>query len=250
MRDFQGQTRSFLKRLSPRLRSRIQTEGRRQLYHPRDPIIEQGEAPRSLFLIESGRVEITTTSEVTERRSIALVGQGEVVGDIAVLDGGPRTASVIAQTMVAGIHVDGSLLEDLMAREPEFLLVLAQEVCAKLRDTIELYEATTARSCDVRLARSVIRLCRSWGWRETEAGKVLNGQFTQTDLAKLSGLSRETVNRVMRQWREDGIVGFRAGEITVLKAPSLAGVAGAPVSVLEPQEPTGEPARKPEGAGV
>lgn len=169
-------------------------------------IFLKGEPGDTMILIESGRVEISLTSIQGRRSVLNHMGPGEVLGEIALLDRGERSADAIAATDVTGRAIQRRDVLTFLASEPESAMHLISELCAKIRNASEMFAVQSETRAPARLARCLLRLGDKWGSRDADGRVRIAGSFSQSDLGAFSGLARENVNRHLRTWMSSGIV--------------------------------------------
>ena len=100
-------------------------------------IVREGEAGRSLFLIENGTVEVHTTDPAGRRVVLAELGPGDFFGEVAVLTGRPRTATILAKEPVTVIEITREDLERVVRDHPEVKTVLERFYQQRAHATVE-----------------------------------------------------------------------------------------------------------------
>ena len=179
----------------------------RRRQYPRGAVIfSQGDLGNVAFIVRSGRVEIVVES--ADGRDLVLyeVGPGDHFGEMALLEGQPRSASAIctAQSELLAINRDDLLRE--LERHPSIMLRMLQAMSRRLRLTDRRLEALAFHDAAIRLAETL--------WRVSQAeGSLRVAHIHQDDLAARVGVSRQTVNRVLGEWRRRGLVSVARGEI-------------------------------------
>ncbi len=206
-------------------RARLMEKARPVHYPPGALIFGRSDPGETLLFIETGRVEISVTSLSGRRSVLNHMGPGEALGEIAMLDGGLRSADASAATDVTGrlLH-RGDVLAFLRDR-PDAMLGLVQELCAKVRNASEMFSAQSQTDASARLARCLLRLSEKWGEADATGATRIGASFSQSDLGDFAGLSRENVNRRLRQWAEDGMISICDEGLTLLDKDGLAEIA-------------------------
>lgn len=209
---------SLLASLSEPARQRLLTLGTRCEYiSPGRVLIREGDDTTGVFLLLNGIVKAIAATDTGDALLAIRVG-GDMVGELAALDGRPRLATVMtAGPVVARVARRAEFL-GLLSRDPELARTVAGSVADKLRT------ATSRRidfaTCDVltRLARVLLELAERYG-EQTAAGRSTGCPLTQTELASLIGASEPTVQRALRQFKADGIVstGYRETAIADMR---------------------------------
>jgi CRP/FNR family transcriptional regulator, cyclic AMP receptor protein len=182
-------------------------------------ICTKGEPGSSLFVICRGTVRITAPSVDGHDAMFRLLGKGDIFGEIALLDGRTRTADVVAATDCELFVVERRDFLPLMREEPDIALRMIEILCAKLRQTTEQAESLMFLSLPGRLAKALLR------HSEDVRNGVRKAAVTQKDLGSLIGMSRESTNRQLRMWEEQGWVRLERGGIVILSPEALERIA-------------------------
>ena len=185
-------------------------------YAGRKQIFAMGANDQTMLLIETGRVQISLLSSDGRRSIIAQLGPGDVVGEMAALDGAPRSAFATAAGHVTGRLLTRAQILDFLRARPEAAILVIQTLCQRLRNTNDQIAGLAMTDGPTRLARVFSRLFDEWGTTQDDGGVVLDGAFTQSELGDMAGLTRETVNRLIRSWDAQGIL-ERAPDRLVLR---------------------------------
>ena len=189
-------------------------------------LCRQGEAGDALFGLISGQLRISASSEDGQEMHLNVIGPGEVIGEIALLDGGERTATVTAvrESNVFVLPRDAFLrLVRTEGRLAEHLLNL---LCARVRWTSDIVEDIVFRSVPMRLARRVAILARLHG--ESQDGGTLL-RLSQADLAQFLNVSRQVVNINLQSWQRHGVVEVGRGRVLVKDFDALERLAAEPL---------------------
>ncbi|MFW2541473.1 Crp/Fnr family transcriptional regulator [Primorskyibacter sp. 2E107] len=181
-------------------------------------ICAEGEEDHSMLLIETGRVEISLTSMDGRRSILAQLGPGDVVGEMAALDGRPRSADAEAAGHVTGLLLTRAQVQTFLHERPEAALLVIQTLCERLRKTNARLATQVLTDGPTRLARLLSQLFRDWGTMQPDGRVRLTESFSQSDFGDMTGLTRETVNRNIRSWESRGIL-HREGQSLVLTDP-------------------------------
>ena len=212
----------LLSSLSDDDRHTLLSHARRTSFQPGQMIFGRSDPGDTLLLIEDGRVEISITSLSGRKSVLNHMGPGEALGEIALLDGGARSADATAATVVTGLVLHRRDVLAFLHDRPHALFALVAELCVKVRNASEMFATQAQTEAQSRLARALIRLAERWG-EDTPDGALLPAErFSQTDLGEFSGISRENVNRRLRAWADEGLIGMGPKGIT-LKDPAALG---------------------------
>lgn len=185
-------------------------------YEAGQVIFERDEPGNYIYGIIAGSVRISTQSE--EGRDLALntMGAGDIGGEIAVLDGGVRTATGTAwsSTTVFVIHRDQ--LRELMLKRPEIALHMIEVLCERVRQTSQQVENAAFLSLPQRLARQ-LRVMVEDAAHGAQAGmsSPCRLDISQSELASFLNASRQGVNICLQGWQKEGYVSIGRGYVVV-----------------------------------
>jgi CRP-like cAMP-binding protein len=185
----------------------------------RDAVIfSQSDPGDALYGVVTGRVRISASSPEGREVFLNIMEPGDTFGEIALLDGRPRTAAASAMAPSDLLIVTRSDFLKLLAREPELIEHLLQLLCARLRWVSGIAEESALLPVPGRLARRLLSLARLHG-RETGAGIEL--KVSQEEMARFLGLSRQIVNQYLQVWKAQRWVDLGRGSILIRNAGAL-----------------------------
>ncbi len=168
-------------------------------------LFSRGEPGDQLLLIREGRVRLAVTTDEGRELSVRHVVSGELLGEIAVLDGGSRSADATALTPVVVLALRRTQLTQLIAQHPEIASGAIALLCARLRATTDQLENIALHSIEVRLARYLLVALN--GQRAAPGKRVpLVTEMSQTELAQLLGASRPKLNVALGALEEAGAI--------------------------------------------
>jgi CRP-like cAMP-binding protein len=168
-------------------------------------LFARGDAGDRLYVVEQGRVRLAIATEEGRELSVRHAVPGDLLGEIAVLDGSSRSAEAVAITPVVAHALGRSALLQLIARHPPIALGVIGLLCRRLRETTEQLKGIALFSVEVRLARFLLT---SLGGRRAAPGKrvPLDLTISQSELAQLLGASRPKVNGALGALEKSGAV--------------------------------------------
>jgi CRP-like cAMP-binding protein len=173
----------------------------------------------------SGRVRISATSSEGREITLNMIDAGEVFGEIALLDGKPRSGDATAIEDSKLLMVERRHFLNYLASNNQLALRVIEVLCERLRDTSETLGNFAMLDLPGRLARKLMSLASEYG--NPRNGRThLEIRLSDTDLARFVGCTRETVNKQMRAWEDAGVVEREGGWIAVCKPSTLRRVAG------------------------
>jgi CRP/FNR family cyclic AMP-dependent transcriptional regulator len=167
---------------------------RPETYEPGQVIFSRAEPGSGLYLVTSGRVRLSVTSADGRELTFRFAEAGDVMGEIAALDQGPRTADAVAVTRVGAHMLSVGALTRLTEEHPAMLRTALQFVCSRLRDTTNQLEEIALYPIERRVARFLVSALQL-GRHDLSAPDVaIDLGMSQTELALLLGASRPKVN--------------------------------------------------------
>ncbi len=189
--------------------------------YPRNAqIFSKSEPGDSLMIVLEGVIKIWTVSMDGRESVLAFLGNGDLLGEIAALDGGPRTANATSMEPVEAFLWRRGAFMEVLRDYPDFALRVVTLLCTRLRQTNVMIEATVQLPMAARVARALVGLLRRAG-HETKDGWKLDFRLTQRDLGAYIGLARENVNRQLKLWEADGVIRLERGEVVVIDRDAL-----------------------------
>ena len=188
-------------------------------------VFQKGDEGSYMVAVLTGRVRISATSPDGREVTLNMIDAGEVFGEMALLDGKPRSADATAIEDSNLILVERRHFLPYLISSNELALRVINVLCERLRDTSETLGSFAMLDLAGRLARKLLNLADEYG--NPANGRIrLEIRLSHTDLGRFVGCSRETVNKQMRAWEEDGIVARESGRIAVCKPGVLRRIAG------------------------
>lgn len=170
-------------------------------------IFEKDDAGSSMMVVLTGRVRIWNVSREGKEVTLRVIGPGEVFGEIALLDGKPRSANAEALEDTLLMVVERRHFLPFMMGHPGVLERLLVVLCDRLRSTSLDLEDQATLDMPARLARRLVRLARDYGRALPQGAVRIELKLSQNDLGNLIGTTRESVSKQLSAWRGDGIIG-------------------------------------------
>jgi CRP/FNR family transcriptional regulator, cyclic AMP receptor protein len=183
-------------------------------------LLLQGDPGDALLILLAGNAKVTLVAANGREITLDYADPGSVLGEIAVLDGGERSASVIALSKGAYLRLTRAAFEAFVERQPGMAWRLMRELARRLRQTNATVESDRAFTSGPRLARFLQRLTLSGS-----ADGRLRLDLSQSDLGSFAGMSRENINRQLGAWADVGIIMLDHGQIRVVDSTFLSEIA-------------------------
>lgn len=190
----------------------------------RGRLFAAGDAGSALYLVLSGWIKLTRTGPSGRDIVLELAGPGSLFGELAVLCGLPRAADAVALSTCRVVAIDGRAVIAALRAHPDALLALVRLLGERLARTTAQMEDTLFLPAEPRLARALLRLA-ALDPRASRTGLVIDLGLSQSDLGELTGLARESINKLLSGWRDQGWITLADRTLTLVDLPSLRGLA-------------------------
>jgi len=189
-------------------------------YGARQVVVRQGDAGGALFLSISGYFKAVSTSKEGKDVLLSIMGPGEVFGELSVLDGQPRSATVVTLEPSVLAFIERAPLLQLLEESPSLATRLLEVLAQRLRNLTKRCETISSQDVPKRLARALISLADDHG-QVSESGVRIPVRLSQQDLGNMVGATRESVNKQLRHWTQTGVVQRESGCVIIADLPAL-----------------------------
>lgn len=190
-------------------------------------LMAQGAEGDSLFIVLSGLARVSMVAANGREIVLDYAEPGAVLGEIAFLDKGERTASVHAIDPVEVLILSRAAFDEIVARHKGMALRLLRAMARRLRQSNQVIEADRAYTSGPRLARFLLRLLIAGNGAEVSGEGQLKLALSQGELGNFAGMSREQINRQLSAWADTGVIALKSGRVTILDREALMDVAEA-----------------------
>jgi CRP/FNR family transcriptional regulator, cyclic AMP receptor protein len=186
-------------------------KGRMQTLAADQTLFMAGDEGDGCYRVEEGLLKASVAAPNGGERILAVLGPGSVVGELSMIDGAPRSASVAALRESKLCFVSRADFEAFGQSSPQLYRHVMTVLARRLRDTNDALAASSFLSVKGRVARALLSLAEAFG-RDVGSGRILIRQkVTQSDLAAMAGIARENVSRVLKDWMTHSLVSRLAG---------------------------------------
>ncbi|GAB3148781.1 Crp/Fnr family transcriptional regulator [Amycolatopsis stemonae] len=217
---------SFLAKLPAASRAALLDLGIPRAFPPGHVLLREGDTTSHAFLVLDGCVKVTATTPEGHLALLAIRAAGELIGELASLDGHPRVATVTCAGRVRARLITQAEFHRFLAGHPEAAVAVGSSVGAKLRWATRRRVDFGSREVRIRLARVLLELTTAYG-TATRDGVEIGVALTQPELAGLVGAAEPTVHRALAGFRRAGLVRTGYRRIVVLDHARLETVAEA-----------------------
>jgi len=212
----------FFGGLEPDALDRLAATMRTRRFRRGEVIFHIGDPGDALFVIVSGDVKISLPSETGDEAILATLREGDVFGELALLDGAPRSASATALTATETVVLPRDRFRELIATEAGVRDALLASIAGELRRLTMHVEELHFLDITGRLAAQLVRLAREGGTPTADGAVRLRANLTQGDLAAMVGCTRQSVNKLLGQFTDDGLVRLERDAIVIVDLDGLA----------------------------
>jgi CRP/FNR family transcriptional regulator, cyclic AMP receptor protein len=170
-----------------------------------------GDVGDGCYRLEEGLLKVSMMSRGGTERILAFLGPGAVVSELSIIDGRPRSASVVAVRPANLSFISRAAFESFAAKHPEVYKSLVTLIAARLRETDAVLAAGSFLPLRGRVACTLLELAHDFG-HEVGAGRiVIRQKIGQSDLAAMAGVARENVSRILNDWKRRNLVSRLSG---------------------------------------
>lgn len=205
-------------------RSAIINRARIRNFAAGEKIFSIGAASDHMAAVLTGQVRISVPSPVGREVLLTILEEGEIFGEIAVLDGKQRTADATAITPCALGILDRHEVLSFLEQRPASWLAIVGILCDRLRRTDEQLADVALLPLPVRLAKAILRI--NGGPSRTRTRHNNSIHLSQGELANMVGATRETVNKCLKGWQRQGLIRIDDGQVTVTNRSAFQTLSG------------------------
>jgi CRP-like cAMP-binding protein len=213
--------------LAPRELDALAAVARTRPLGDREALFHKGDPGTQVYAVVSGTLKVVTSSEAGDDVVLNLLGPGDVIGEIAALCDSERTAAVVALGECVLLVVDRRDLVAFLRSHPDASLALMTVLARRLRNLSELVEDTLFLNLPVRLAKKLLSQVERHG-RRTPEGVRIELRLSQEEWGDLVGATRESINKQMRAWTDQGLIRVEQGCVVILREDALRALAQSP----------------------
>ncbi|KRE60835.1 Crp/Fnr family transcriptional regulator [Nostocoides sp. Soil756] len=185
-----------------------------------DVLFHEGDQGDRLYVIAEGKIKLGRTSSDGRENLLAILGPGEMFGELSLFDPGPRTATATAVAETQLVSMGHEQLKEFLAQRPGVALTLLSALARRLRRTNDVLADLVFTDVPGRVAKALLDLAGRFG-RPVDEGVMVAHDLTQEELAQLVGASRETVNKALADFASRGWLRLEARAVLLLDVERL-----------------------------
>jgi CRP/FNR family cyclic AMP-dependent transcriptional regulator len=183
-------------------------------------LFNEGDDGNQLYVVTEGKVKLGRTSPDGRENLLAILGPGQMFGELSFFDPGPRSATATAVTDVELKSLGHEALSPVLNAHPDVAHALLNQLAGRLRRTNEVVGDLVFSDVPGRVAKALLDLASRFG-RRADDGIHVNHDLTQEELAQLVGASRETVNKALADFASRGWLRLEPRSVVILDLERL-----------------------------
>jgi CRP/FNR family transcriptional regulator, cyclic AMP receptor protein len=199
---------------------KLLTYSRVERYPAGHEIFAKGSPGNSMMLVLRGSVRISSISLTGKEFVLNIISAGEIVGEIALLDGGERSGDAFAMDDCELLVLNRRDFLPFLENRADICMMLIRVLCHRLRRTSEQVEDVLFRDLEGRIAKALLQEAERTG-RPDLGGRPVEIHMSQNDLAHIVGSSRESVNKQLQAWHRAGYIDLSKGSIMIRDLAAL-----------------------------
>lgn len=186
----------------------------------REMLFRRGDTGRSVVVVMTGFVKLSSVEAAGREVVLEICGPGSLFGELAALNGWPRRADATALSDCEVLSIPADALRTVLVRSPEAMFALLGVLSRRLVLATEQIRDSAALPGPARLAKALGQLAAAHG-RPSGPGLQIDFALSQRELGGMTGLSRETINKQLSAWRDQGWIELSSRHISLLAAEAL-----------------------------
>lgn len=190
-------------------------------HRAKDFIVQQSEPGGELFVVVDGHLKVVTSDAEGRDTALNILGPGEVVGEVSLLDGGPRSATVTAVDPCELLVIRREPFLRFLEGSPTVAIKLLSVLARRLRRLTERAEDIAFLRVGDRLAKRIVALADEYGEPRPDGSVRIAFRLSQQEMGDLIGATRESANKQLRMWEHRGMVSQEGGHLVIHRLDEL-----------------------------
>ncbi|HET6499708.1 MAG TPA: Crp/Fnr family transcriptional regulator [Amycolatopsis sp.] len=183
-------------------------------------LMSEGDRARSVLVLITGLAKVTSAGPGGHEAVLNVCGPGDIVGEIAAMDGGPRSGAVVAVDVVTALWLSGERFARIIRAHSDISVVVSRVITGRLRAADARRRQFADRTTAGRIVDLLAELADRYGV-STSDGVVVSLRISQQDIAGMVAVSREAAARTLRALREAGIISTGRRRLTIHRPDDL-----------------------------
>lgn len=211
---------SALGALSPELDALLKANARRIQLSAKERLFHRGSLPDALYCVASGGIRLCVTGPNGRESLLSLAPPGHWFGEASIFTAEPRIHDAFAIVDTDLLAVSAKTLHALIDHRPDYLLEFLQIIGLRYKATLERIDGNALQPLAARLASILLEFSAAQSSISPPAGKILL-RISQEDLGQMLGVSRQSINKILKNWEEQGVIEIGYRSLAVLQRSSL-----------------------------
>ncbi len=184
-------------------------------FEPRQIIVRKDDPSDELFMIVEGHLKVVSTGADGRDAGFGIMGPGEVFGEVALLDGGPRSATIASLDSCQLLLIPRAQFFEFLESSPKTAIELLRVLAGRLRRLTERAEDVAFLRVGGRLAKRLVGLAQQYGETLPNGSVRIPFKLSQQEIGELVNTSRETANKQLRAWEHAGLLSHDSGHLVI-----------------------------------
>lgn len=193
----------------------------RKRYNARDLVVQQTDPSGELYVIVEGHLKVLSAGADGRDTALGIMGPGEVIGEVPLLDGGPRSATVAALEPCELLVIRREPFLKLLETSPKISIELLRVFATRLRRLTERSEDLAFLRVGERLAKRIVGLAAEYGEPQKDGSVRITVKLSQQEVGELVNATRESVNKHIKAWEDEGLLSQQGGHIVIRDLETL-----------------------------
>ena len=208
--------------LDPQELAKVAAVSNVRSFAAREVVVTQGEPAQALYAILRGRLKVVSCGPDGRDTMLGIMAESEVFGEVALLDGGTRSATVTAMEPCELLVVERQQFLELLEQQPQISIKMMSVLAGRLRRLSQRSEDAAFLDVPSRLARSLLDLAMRFGERRAPSSDIcISLKLSQQELGNLIGATRESINKHLNDWTRQGFLRLQSGRMIISDIASV-----------------------------
>lgn len=190
-------------------------------FGPREIIVQRNEPGDRMYVLMSGHVKIVMSDDNGRDTVLGLMGPGEALGEISLFTGKPSTATAVTLEATEAVVLPKTAVLDLFRTHPEAAIKMLEVLANRLQRLSERSEDLAFLRIGERLAKRIVGLADDYGQPRPDGSIRLSIKLSQQEIGDLVNATRESVNKHIKSWEDQGLLRNEAGYLVILNSSKL-----------------------------
>jgi len=187
----------------------------RKRYSARDTVVQLSDPGGEQFVIVRGHLKAVSAGADGRDTALGIMGPGEVFGEVSLLDGGPRSVTVVAIEECELLVIRHEPFLRFLESSPRTSIALLRVLAGRLRKLTERSEDIAFLRVGDRLAKRLADLGEKYGEKQPDGSRRIAFKLSQQEIGELVGATRESANKQIKAWEQAGLLSQQGGHLVI-----------------------------------